>query len=173
MLSADGSRQEIVNIIAGGGLNTNGKVLTRGEVISNPGLCELKGENLKIHSPLAIDITDQNGNHSGPLADGSIENSIPGADYEVWGDEKYVFLPTDGNQNYNVNVAGTGTGTFTLDDESINNNAATQTQVFSNLPVTPALTGTGKFGRGWRADYFVFAGYAYQRSSCGNSQQYY
>jgi len=146
LLSADGSRQEIVNIIAGGGLNTNGKVLTRGEVISNPGLCELKGENLKIHSPLAIDITDQNGNHSGPLADGSIENSIPGADYEVWGDEKYVFLPTDGNQNYNVNVAGTATGTFTLDDESINNNAATQTQVFSNLPVTTALTGQVNLG---------------------------
>jgi hypothetical protein len=146
LLSADGSRQQIINILAGAGLATNGKILTRSEMVSKPELCELKGESLKIHSPLSIDITDQAGNHSGPLSDGSIENSIPGADYEVWGDEKYVFLPTDGNQNYTINVAGTGTGTFTLDDESINDDVTTQTQIFSDLSVTPTLTGTVSLG---------------------------
>jgi len=146
LLSADGSRQEIVNLITGGTLSTSGKVLTRSEVANRPDLCELKGESLKIHSPLAIDIIDQDGNHSGPLTDGSIENSIPGADYEVWGDEKYVFLPTDSNQNYSISVAGTGSGAFTLDDESLSADVTTQTQVFSNLPVTPSLTGQVNLG---------------------------
>ncbi len=146
LLSADGSRQEIVNILTGGALDTSGKILTQGEVANKPDLCEIKGESLKIHSPLAIDVVDQDGNHSGLLPDGSIENSIPGADYEVWGDEKYVFLPTDNNQNYDINIAGTAAGTFTLDDESISGNVTTQTQVFSNLPVTPALTGQVNLG---------------------------
>lgn len=146
LLSADGSRQEIVNLLTGSSLSTNGKILTHDAVEQNPSLCEIKGEDLKIHSPLAIDVVDQDGNHSGPLADGSIENSIPGADYEVWGDEKYVFLPTDDNQQYQISVAGTGSGTFTLDDESVDNNVTTQTQVFSDLPVTPALTGSVNLG---------------------------
>ena len=93
-----------------------------------------------------MDVTDQNGNHSGPLADGSIENNIPGADYEVWGEHKYVFLPTDAGQVYNIKLAGTGSGTFTLDDQNISGNTITQTQVFSNLPVTTALTGAVTLG---------------------------
>lgn len=148
MLSVNGPLQEIVNLLTGSNLDTKGKILTHNSVQQNPSLCQIKGENLKIHSPLAIDIVDQDGNHSGPLPDGSIENSIPGADYEVWGEEKYVFLPTDDSQQYKINVAGTGNGTFTLDDESVDNNIPTQTQVFSNLPVTPALTGTVSLGSG-------------------------
>jgi Lecithin:cholesterol acyltransferase len=141
LLSQDGPRQQIINLLTGSTLSTNGKVLTRSEVFNKPSLCEINGESIKIHSPLALDIIDQDGNHSGPFPDGSIENSIPGADYEVWGEEKYVFLPTDGNQNYQISLAGTGSGTFTLDDESISAGATTRTQVFSNLPVTTALTG--------------------------------
>lgn len=148
LLSDNGPRQQIINLLTGSTLSTDGKVLTRSEVKNNPSLCEINGESLKIHSPLAIDIIDQSGNHSGPLADGAIENSIPGADYEVWGEEKYVFLPTDNNQQYQINVAGTGVGTFTLDDETINADATTQTQVFSNLPVTPDLTGQVNLGSG-------------------------
>ena len=148
LLSANGSLQEIVNLLTGSNLSTSGKILTRDAVQQNPGLCQIKGENLKIHSPLAMDIVDQDGNHSGPLPDGSIENSIPGADYEVWGEKKYVFLPTDDNQQYQISIAGTGSGTFTLDDQSVDGNATTQTQVFSNLPVTPALTGIVDFGSG-------------------------
>lgn len=146
LLSANGSRQQIVNILTGGALSTNGKVLTRSEVFNRPDLCEIKGDSLKIHSPLAVDIIDQDGNHSGPLEDGSIENSIPGADYEVWGEHKYVFLPTDEGQQYSIKLAGTGNGTFTLDDQSIDGNNISGTQVFSNLSVTSDLTGQVNLG---------------------------
>ena len=146
MPSADGIRQEIVNIFTGSSLSTNGKILTHDQVQQNPALCQIKGEELKIKSPVGIGVTDQDGNFSGIASDGSIQNDIQGADYEVWGQHKYVFLPTDGNQQYQINLKGTGSGTFTLDDESISGDAATQTQVFSNLPVTTALTGSVTLG---------------------------
>jgi hypothetical protein len=148
LLSADGSRQQIISLLIGTALNTNGKILTRSEVNSRPDLCEIKGESLKIKSPVSIDIVDENENHAGLMEDGSIENNIPGADYEVWGEHKYVFLPTDEGQQYTIKLAGTGSGTFTLDDESIVGDATTQTQVFSNLPVTPDLTGQVNLGSG-------------------------
>ena len=146
MLSQDGIRQEIVNLLTGSTLDTSGKILTHEAVQTNPKLCEVRGEKIKIKSPVSIGVTDQAGNFSGLAADGSIQNDIPGADYQIWGDHKYVFLPTDEGQVYNINLKGTGTGTFTLDDQSIEGNMITQTQVFSNLSVTPDLTGQVNLG---------------------------
>ncbi len=141
LLSANGSRQEIVNILAATNLDTSGKVLTLDQTQQNPNSCQIKGESIKIKSPVAIDVVDQSGNHSGLTEAGDIENLIPGADYEIWGEHKYVFLPTDENQQYDINLKGTGNGTFTLQDESIDNGQTTQMQVFSNLPVTTTLIG--------------------------------
>ena len=148
LLSADGARQEIVNLITGSNLETGGKILTHDAVQQNPNLCEIKGESINIKSPVSIGATDQDGNFSGLTSDGSIQNNIPGADYEVWGEHKYVFLPTDAGQIYKINLAGTGSGKFTLDDQSIDANNIEQTQVFSNLPVTPSLTGQVNLGSG-------------------------
>ncbi len=148
MPSADGIRQQIVNILTGSRLDTDGKILTHDAVQANPKLCEIKGEQIKIKSPVAISVTDQSGNISQVASNGSMQNDIPGADYEVWGDHKYVFLPDDDGQTYNINLTGVGSGTFTLDDQSIDGNNVTQTQVFSNLPVTPSLTGSVNLGSG-------------------------
>lgn len=79
-------------------------------------------------------------------SDSSIQNDIPGADYEVWGEHKYVFLPEGDGQQYKINLNGTGSGTFTIDDQTIDQNNIVKTQVFSNLSVTPALTGTVNLG---------------------------
>jgi hypothetical protein len=146
LLSANGSRQQIVNIITGSHLDQGPDLFYNIDVRLNPDFCQITGENLKIKSPLSINVIDQDGNHSGPLPDGSIENSIPGADYEVWGDHKYVFLPTDGGQQYDISLEGTGNGTFTLQDETIENGETTGTQVFSNLPVTTDLKGLVNLG---------------------------
>ena len=148
MPSEDGIRQEIVNLISGSNIDTEGKILAHDAVQQNPSLCEIRGESINIKSPVAIGVIDQSGDFSGAASDGSIQNDIPGADYEVWGEHKYVFLPTDAGQTYNIQLAGTGTGTFTLDDQSINGNNITQTRVFSNLPVTPALTGVVNLSNG-------------------------
>ncbi len=146
LLSADGARQQIASLIIGTQLGTGGKVLTRSEVINNPGLCKIKGEQIKIKSPVNITVTDQFGNISGLAEDGSVQNRIPGAEYEIWGDHKYVFLPTDDGQIYKVELNGYGDGTFTLVDESIEGDAAVRSQVFSNLPVTTSLIGNLNLG---------------------------
>jgi hypothetical protein len=139
LLSANGIRQQIVNIISGSDLSTNGKILGHDAVQGNPKLCQIKGETIKIKSPVAIDVVDESGNHSGLAEDGSIENSIPGADYEIWGEHKYVFLPTDENQQYTINLQGTGQGTFTLEDESIDGDESLGAKTFSNIPVTTQM----------------------------------
>ena len=147
LLSSDGARQEIVNIISGANLDTKGKILSNSEVVNNPKLCQIKGEVIKIKSPVSIDVVDQDGNHSGLIEDGSIENSIPGADYEIWGEHKYVFLPTDDNQQYSIDLQGTGNGTFTLQDETIQADEPTQTQSFIDVPVTTLLKGNVKLSQ--------------------------
>lgn len=141
MPSANGIRQKIVNIISGSNLDTGSNIISQQSLASNPSQCQLTGHWWQIFSPLSIEVFDQSGNRAGITSDGSIQNDIPGADYEVLGEHKFVFVPTDAGQTYHVNLAGTGTGTFTFKDESINSGSVTQTQVFSNIPVTPALTG--------------------------------
>ena len=138
MPSQDGIRQKIVNLISGSSLNVGSNLITQD--ISQ---CKLDGKAISIFSPLDIDITDQNGNHSGLASDGvSIENNIPNADFEIMGKHKFVYLPTDEGQTYTINLKGTGTGTFTLQNQNISNNKITQTETFTDLPVTSALSGT-------------------------------
>jgi hypothetical protein len=140
MPSQDGIRQQIVNVISGSSLPVGNSIVT------DSSKCNLKGRFLGLFSPVSISATDQNGNYSGLASDGSIQNDIPGADYQIWGEHKFVFLPTDEGQVYNVKLAGTGTGTFTLEDQSIDGDKVIKTQKFSNIPVTPDLTGQVNLG---------------------------
>lgn len=140
MLSQNGIRQEIVNLLAGSNLDT-GTILTQ-----DIAKCKLKGKAMSIYSPLSIEVIDQDGNRSGLAPDGSIQNDIPGADYEIMGEHKFVFVPTDTGQTYTINLVGTGTGTFTFKDETIDDDQVAETEVFSNIPVTPDLTGFVNLG---------------------------
>ncbi len=141
MLSADGTKEQIVNLIAGTSLNVHDKVITQQQFNNDPGKCKLKGHWWQWFSPVAVEIIDQNGSRAGIAADGSIQNDIPGADYEVWGEHKFMFLPTDENQTYTANLQGTGTGTFTFKAGDIENDEIAQTEVFSNIPVSTSLRG--------------------------------
>jgi pimeloyl-ACP methyl ester carboxylesterase len=136
MMTGDGILQEIVNLLTGSNLDTDG-IITQD--ISQ---CGLNGKAISIFSPLRIDVVDQNGNHTGQDANGNIFNQIPNANFELVGEHKMLYLPTDDNQVYTINVSGTGTGTFTLQDDDITNSVVTNTNVFSNVPVTTSLTGT-------------------------------
>lgn len=142
MPSQDGIRQEIVNIISGSILDTSKNIITQDQLNANPNQCKLTGHWWQIFSPVSIQVTDQDGNISQVVSNGSIQNDIPGADYEVWGDHKFVFVPTDEGQTYTINLKGTGNGTFTFKDETIANDQVVSTQVFSDIPVAPNLTGT-------------------------------
>ncbi len=73
------------------------------------------------HSPVTLDISDRNGNHTGLVQNpGSdiyiIEEEIPGSALFVFGDEIYISLPQGGF--YDVEIWGTGDGFLELDVES-------------------------------------------------------
>lgn len=141
MLSANGIRQKIVNILSGSAFSTKNN---KDEEIITQDIdkCELNGKAISIYSPLAIDIVDQDGNHAGLSEDGvSIENNIPNADFQIMGEHKFVYLPTDDGQTYTISVTGTGTGAFTLTDATIDSNEVADMQVFKNIAVTPSLLG--------------------------------
>ena len=141
MLSANGVRQQIVNIISGSKLSTKNND-DEDIITQDIDKCELNGKAISIYSPLSIIIVDQDGNYAGLSEDGvSIENNIPNADFQIMGEHKFVYLPTDEGQNYTINVTGTGTGTFTLTDANIDANEVTGMQVFENISVTPSLLG--------------------------------
>ena len=147
MPSQDGIRQQIVNIISGSQLSTQSSVLHKDLITQDISKCKLKGKAISVYSPLSIDITDQDGNHSGLLADGvSIQNDIPNADFAISGEHKFAYLPNDEGQTYAINLAGTGSGSFTIKNQDINNNQIIQTEVFSNLPVTTTLSGQVNLG---------------------------
>ena len=141
LLSGEGTRQKIVNIISGSSLNTGKNVLTQTELEANPKKCELKGHWWQIFSPVSIEVINQDGNRSGIAEDGSIQNNIPGADYQVISNHKSVFVPTDEDQTYTVNLKGEGNGVFTFKDSEINDGQFGETQIFSNIPVSENFTG--------------------------------
>lgn len=146
MPSQDGIRQEIVNLISGSSLDVGSNVITRAALTADNAKCQLTGFWISKHSPVSIEVLDQNGKRAGIVSDGSIQNDIPGADYEVMGEQAFIFLPTDENQTYQVNMQGAGSGTYTIKVQNVINSQAGETEVFSNLPVTGELTGQINLG---------------------------
>ena len=144
LLSANGSRQLIVNLITGSDLSTGNKIITKQSLLNDIKQCELKGKSINIQSPLAIEVFDNVGNRLGFAEDGSLQNDIPGADFNVFGDHKFVYLPEEG-ASYTFNFTGTGDGTFTLGIDDIDENQTTQSQNFINIPVSTTTLGTLEF----------------------------
>src|SRR3989344_5736838 len=136
MPSQNGIRQQIVNLISGSSLNVGNNLITQ-----NINECQLKRKANSVFSPIDIGVTDQNGNKMGLAEDQSVINEIPNADFEIWGEHKFVYLPTDNGQTYSINIKGTGSGTYTIKAEDIANSQTIKTEVFTNLPVTADLTG--------------------------------
>lgn len=134
MMSQDGVRQQIVNIVAGNSLAAP-------HMTQDIGQCKLKGKAHAIFSPVDIEVLDQLGNRLGLAADGSVQNNIPGADFSKFGDHKFVYLPDDEGQTYNIRLKGTGDGTFTYKVQNVEDNVVTQTEVFPDVPVTTNLLG--------------------------------
>ena len=135
MLSQEGIRQTIVNIISNNTLPVDNRLVTQ-DITE----CKLNGKAISVDNLLDVDVTDQNGNHSG-LVSGGVQNDIPNAGFEVMGDKKFIYLPDDEGQVYTVKVKGRDTGLFTVKEQKIVNNQVTHTQLFPNIPVTTSLVG--------------------------------
>ncbi len=142
MLSQDGIRQRIVNLISGSALLISDSLMTQDET-----KCKLNGKAISVYSPVDISVTDAHGNRASVSEDGvSIKNDIPNVNLEVIGGHKFLYLPDDEGQTYTVVLRGSGEGTFTLKNATINNNQVMHTEIFADVPVTMALSGQVALG---------------------------
>lgn len=148
MLSSEGIRQQIVNLVSGSTLTIGDGVITKNDLDGDPNQCELNGHWFGLFSPVSIEVTDQMGRRVGVSEDGNVQSEIPGADYHVLGEHKFVFVPTDSGQVYSVNLKGTGNGTFTFKDQIVDNGVLGETHTFVNIPVT--TNGSGQVNVGTR-----------------------
>lgn len=137
MLSQDGIRQQIVNLLSRSNIAVGSSLITQDET-----KCKLNGKAISLYSPVAITVVDALGNRASVNEDGSsIENNIPNANFEIMGEHKFVYLPDDEGQTYTISLQGSGNGVFTLRNQDISDNRVTQTEIFADLPVTTALSG--------------------------------
>ena len=142
MPSADGICQKIAGIISQNNIPLpNNKIITRAQLLENERLCRLLGIALRIDSPLAIKVTDQDGNIIENVAGVGPKNEIPGAMFEVNESKKFVYLPQNENQQYQISLQGEGDGFFTLTARAVEDDLLQEPRVFSLLPVSKNLSG--------------------------------
>jgi triacylglycerol esterase/lipase EstA (alpha/beta hydrolase family) len=141
LLTTDGVRQQIVNLLTNSELQVNSNVITRQQLLTDSSQCQLgAGKMIMILSPVNISVTDPEGNQLRLAEDGSLQNNIPGADFELWGEQKFVYLP-DG-PDYKVELQGTGEGEFTLISQNMSDGEMVGSEIaFSDIPVTTNLKG--------------------------------
>lgn len=97
--------------------------------------CGIEGQELIWRSPVEVHIYDSQNRHTGPI-EGGIEYSIPGIDYEIYGHEKFIFVPTGDGETYRVVARGLDNGTFDLLIRNNENGEVTGAFLFNDIPVT-------------------------------------
>jgi len=101
--------------------------------------CKLpNGIFLSFHSPVAVNIYDSTGNHTGPDADGNIELNISGVIYDIFENNKFIFLPE--GMNYQIKLQATDQGSFSSHIKKIQNGEIISTTYFSEIPLQSTST---------------------------------
>lgn len=94
-----------------------------------------------LHSPLSLDIYDENGRHTGvSTTTGEIEEQVPNAYFAKLGTAKSIF--TDTTLPVHLYLDGYATSTFTLMVEELAGDTVTARTTFKDIPVTPDTTAT-------------------------------
>lgn len=88
-----------------------------------------------LHSPLTLDLYDDEGRHTGVTSDGNIEERIPGTYYRQFGDVKYIFA--DESSPLYISLSGYDTGTFTFAVKEFEGDTPLGTVTFRDMPTTP------------------------------------
>lgn len=89
-----------------------------------------------LHSPLSLDLYDDQGNHTGISESTNMpEENIPGSSYKTFGEVKYISVPNSNKLHLSMN--GYEAGSFTLDIEESNGNTITNTTTFAAVPTSP------------------------------------
>ncbi len=99
------------------------------------------GEKLMffLHSPLTLEIYDEEGNHIGEDVDGGFNEEIPNVEYGEFGDVKYIIAPAG---EYNVVMRGKDSGVFTLDVQTVSDNVVTNSFTLADVPTTESTVAT-------------------------------
>ncbi len=136
MLVHDGVRRTIAGILSGE------TVSAFGDITQDSSLCGLNGKFISVSGPLSLEVTDQYGNRAVFDAENdAVENTIPNADYQIFGGRTFVYVPTDAGQLYDVRVQATGTGTASVTVETIARSSPSATESFRDILVKQGLSG--------------------------------
>jgi pimeloyl-ACP methyl ester carboxylesterase len=86
-----------------------------------------------LHSPLSLDLYDENGNHTGiSKTTGELEENIPGSSYNTFGEVKYISVPA--SLSTHLVMHGTASGSFTLEIEEVSGDTVTDATTFVAIP---------------------------------------
>lgn len=88
----------------------------------------------QLHSPLTLGLYDSSGNFTGLKPDGSVSESIPGAQYGEFGEVKYLIAPA--GHAYQLVMLGQSAGTFSLDIQEQTGNTVTSSATIAGVPTT-------------------------------------
>jgi len=127
MLTQNGTRQQIVNLIAGSSLSTEGVITPYASE------CKFNGQQVSVHSPVDLHIYDEDGNHTGPGLGGEIEFGIPGVQYNTIEHNKFAFLPS--GHNYRISMNATDSGSFSFYSSIIEDSQIVNTAYYHEIQV--------------------------------------
>ena len=134
MPSTSGVKELIAEILTATS-TTDFDISTYSNLATNSGNCTIpNGRIVSFHSPIELHIYDSSGNHTGPDANGDIENNITGVTYEVVDDNKFAFLP-DGT-SYTIKGSATSAGTFDVRIQELVNGEVATTTLFTDAVLT-------------------------------------
>ncbi|MBI2459356.1 MAG: hypothetical protein HYV53_02260, partial [Parcubacteria group bacterium] len=102
-------------------------------IASSSAACSLTGTQVSFHSPIELNVYDENNNHIGPNANGDIELNIAGAQYDNLDGNKFVFLPV--GHDYRVVGQATASGSFNARIQKIQNSQYTGTVYYNQVPL--------------------------------------
>ena len=87
-----------------------------------------------LHSPLSLELYDDQGHHTGINKEGQIEEQIPGTYYKQFGDVKYIF--TDENIDGHIVMEGYKDGSFTFTIDEFEGDKSIGNITFKDMPTT-------------------------------------
>lgn len=99
---------------------------------------------IKMRSPVAIDIYDENKLHTGIVEgingeEDMLEEGIPNSLYMEIGENKYIVVPKDGD--YTLKLEGLSDGIFTLEQEQLVDDIPGDSVVWRDIPTTALFQG--------------------------------
>ncbi len=101
--------------------------------------CKLpNGTTLSFHSPVDVHIYDELGNHTGPDVNGDIENNIDEISYNIFENNKFVFLPE--GKEYVIKLQATDIGSFSSHIKKVEEGDIVSTSYFSAVSLTSTST---------------------------------